>query len=276
MSSPSYVALTEPARLLLLLSILANDRTISNNAKSFIKELVLRRDERLTKLYHTFETSGDVQFIEDLHELIADESLKVYDELFEDTSLDIGKTLSKNERDAKNLGEEKSLIYGEVEYQSFYRVLRKINPPSGKKFYDLGSGTGKAVFAARLTQDFGRCIGIEILQGLHQQARVIVDRYNSSFRQLLCLSQNQYASVYHGSFLEYDWTDGDVIFANSTCFDDNLMEAMSRKAEGCQPGTFFVTFTKGLTSKVYELLERKRYKMSWGPATGKSHAAVCC
>jgi hypothetical protein len=36
-----------------------------------------------------------------------------------------------------------SLIYGEVEYASFYRVLRKINPAPGLAFYDLGSGTGK-------------------------------------------------------------------------------------------------------------------------------------
>jgi len=36
-----------------------------------------------------------------------------------------------------------SLIYGEVEFDSFYRVLRKINPPPGLVFYDLGSGTGK-------------------------------------------------------------------------------------------------------------------------------------
>ena len=84
---------------------------------------------------------------------------------------------------------------------------------------------------------------------------------------MLCSSQNQHASVYEGSFLEYDWTDGDVIFANSTCFDDNLMMSMSKMAEGCKPGAIFVTFTKGLNSKAFELLERKRYKMSWGPAT---------
>lgn len=38
-----------------------------------------------------------------------------------------------------------SLIYGEVEFNSFYRVLRKINPEPGLIFYDLGSGTGKVL-----------------------------------------------------------------------------------------------------------------------------------
>jgi len=70
----------------------------------------------------------------------------LYNELFVDTSVEIGKALSKSEREKKNLNEEKSLIYGEVEFDSFYRVLRKINPAPGLTFYDLGSGTGKVIY----------------------------------------------------------------------------------------------------------------------------------
>ena len=43
---------------------------------------------------------------------------------------------------------------------------------------------------------------------------------------------------------------------------------MSKMAEGLKPGAIFVTFTKGLNSNAFEILERKRCKMSWGPATG--------
>lgn len=224
-----------PGKTLLLISLLAKDRAISNNGKAFLKELILRRDPRLGTLLSKFEAKdiSDTSFMEGIHQLIQEESLVLYNQLFADTSLEVGKTLSKSERDEKNLNNEKSLIYGEVEYQSFYRVLRKLNAPPGKVFYDLGSGTGKAVFAARITQDFGKCVGIEILQKLHSQARVIVDRYNTSFRQMLCSTQNQHASVYAGSFLDYDWSDGDVVFANSTCFDDDLMEDMGKVNKYC-------------------------------------------
>lgn len=134
-------------------------------------------------------------------------------------------------------------------------------------FYDLGSGTGKALFVARLTQDFVKCLGVEILHGLHCQAAKIVDRFNASTKQLLALGQPQYAQVFEGSFLDYDWSDGDVIFANSTCFSEELMQSLSDQAERLKPGAIVVTFTKGLTSRAFELLERKRYRMSWGPAT---------
>lgn len=50
--------------------------------------------------------------------------------------------------------------------------------------------------------------------------------------------------MYEGSFLDFDWSDGDVVFANSTCFDDELMMDMSKKAERLKAGAIIVTFTK--------------------------------
>lgn len=261
--------MTDPAKLLLLAALLSKDRIISSNAKSFLKELILRRDPRLLDLLRRFESkeTGDNAFMESIHDLIEDESSALFNELFAETSLEVGKTRSKEERDQKDLNEEKSLIYGEVDYSSFYKVLRKINPPPGGVFYDLGSGTGKAVFAARLTQDFARCCGVEILHGLHSEARSVLGRYNEGFRHYLCSGQSQQVDLYEGSLLEFDWSDGDLVFANSTCFDDGLMSDMAEKARELKPGAFFVTFTKGLDSPYFEVLERKRYRMSWGPAT---------
>jgi SAM-dependent methyltransferase len=271
--NPTGAALSEPAKNLLLVSLLASDKIISNNGKAFLKELILRRDSGISDLLEQFETkeAGDASFMEKLHNLIEAEALALYNELFYDTSLEVGKSLSKDERDENELNEDKCLIYGEVDFTSFYKVLRKINPPQGSTFYDLGSGTAKAIFIARLTQDFGRCLGIEILEGLHNQAVKIVDRYNSKYRSYLCTGLDLHASVHQGSFLEYDWSDGDVVFANSTCFDDTLMEDMSKRAENLRPGAIFITFTKGLTSSKFEVLERKRYRMSWGPATVYIH-----
>ena len=34
-------------------------------------------------------------------------------------------------------------------------------------FYDVGSGSGRGVFAAAFLHDFDKCVGIEILDGLH-------------------------------------------------------------------------------------------------------------
>lgn len=199
-----------------------------------------------------------------------------YEDLFSDTSIEVGKTLSKHERDRKHLQSQKSLIYGEVIFDSFYDILRTIAPKSGSVFYDLGSGTGKAVLIARLAFDFSKCIGIEILESLHEQALTIAAEYRREYQHLLyestvssngeTLTQNSVNFVCD-SLTNFNWTDGDVVFVNSTCFEDDLIKELSQIAEKLNPGAIVVTFTKGLISNKFELLERKRYKMSWGPAT---------
>lgn len=44
------------------------------------------------------------------------------------------------------------------------------------KLFDYKSDDFQAVFVARFTQDFGKCLGIEILQSLHEQGMKVVDR----------------------------------------------------------------------------------------------------
>ncbi|CAM9922769.1 unnamed protein product, partial [Ectocarpus sp. 13 AM-2016] len=63
------------------------------------------------------------------------------------------------------------------------------------------------------------------------------------------------------------WSDGDCVFANSTCFPEDLMDALARQAEELKPGSIVVTFTKGLDSTAFEVLSKRRFEMSWGPAT---------
>ena len=43
-----------------------------------------------------------------------------------------------------------------------------------------------------------------------------------------------------------DWSDGTVVFANSTCFDDSLMRRLASAATALKKGTIFITLTKRL------------------------------
>lgn len=75
-----------------------------------------------------------------------------------------------------------------MEFASFNAVLRKIctNLPPGGNFYDIGSGSGRAVMAARLTQDFNKCVGIELMENLSGLADMVkVSGRNESVDELL-------------------------------------------------------------------------------------------
>ena len=76
------------------------------------------------------------------------------------------------------------LTYGEVTSQSFQQMLLSaasfINSSTSfgsRVFYDLGSGTGRAVLTAALgPHGFGECFGIELLPALHESAQGLLRR----------------------------------------------------------------------------------------------------
>ncbi|CAM9495871.1 unnamed protein product [Pylaiella littoralis] len=138
----------------------------------------------------------------------------------------------------------------------------------GLKFYDLGSGSGKAVFAAVLAVDFRRCaVGIEVLGGVHRASTRVLKRYRRLVKPVLC--SPAVIKLQHGSFLdpECDWSDGDLVFANSTCFAEDTLVAIAERAELLRPGARVVTFTTALKTSWLRVLVKRRYQMSWGPAT---------
>lgn len=54
--------------------------------------------------------------------------------------------------------------------------------------------------------------------------------------------------VHLGDMLELDWSKADLILANSTCFDQALLNKISEKCKKCKIGTWMFTLTKKLPS----------------------------
>ena len=46
--------------------------------------------------------------------------------------------------------------------------------------------------------------------------------------------------LYRGDFMAhvFDWTDADLVFAHSTCFEEELVHRISKRAGDMQPGTW--------------------------------------
>jgi hypothetical protein len=91
---PDHDALTGPAKLMLLLSLLSKDRIITNNGKALLKELVLSNDPRLSELMTTFErkSHGDRDFLSSVHKLVDEEGRRLHNKLYHKYSLEVGKS----------------------------------------------------------------------------------------------------------------------------------------------------------------------------------------
>ncbi len=130
-----------------------------------------------------------------------------------------------------------------MDFDSFVQILwaSPVRPrASGGVFCDLGSGSGRAVFAAAMLHDFDKCLGIEVLASLHATATSVATvrvlqaalALVTTHAPLACaqcferdvrprLSGNQRfvdIQFVRSSFLTYDWSDADFVFANSTWY----------------------------------------------------------
>lgn len=202
---------------------------------------------------------------------------RVFKKLAKQYPAAVGKAVSKKEREDDDL-QEQSLVYGEIQFRTFALALEKIKhrygglQKPGGVFVDVGSGSGKAVFAALLMHEFSRVVGIEKLAGLHDLAGEL----HKIWRELRTeptlavspLTRKTEVELVCGDFLSESWADADVAFVNSTCFDKELLDKIAAKAHDMKPNSFLISLTRRIPNDDdWQVLEYERQFMSWGEAT---------
>lgn len=193
---------------------------------------------------------------------------EIFEKLYEKVD---GRALSLKGREESAL-QSKSFVYGEVVPDSFYELISDLNPEPGQVFYDLGSGTGKAVILAYLLFEFSHVKGIELLDQLYDASIKVNTRFQRDFFPKLAPQfGNRDMSLIKGDFLELDISDADIVFMNSTCYQDDLMEALEKKLECLHANTHIISLSKPLRSPAYHQYKHKLYEFSWGQATAFYH-----
>lgn len=215
--------------------------------------------------------------IEETPEMFSVQHLRLckhtFDKLVKDHSTAIGKAISKRQRESEKL-RGVHFAYAEIRFESFAILLKKcqskhggLEKPGGV-FYDLGSGLGKAVFAALMVFQFERCTGIEKLDALHDGAREIADKWDRTKDGYSFLTEGQRQTevdLLNDDFLNehVSWEDARMVYMNSTCYGEDIMLKIAGKCEKMQPLTWVITHTKRLPSVHFDVLEECRMMQSW-------------
>lgn len=176
-----------------------------------------------------------------------------------------GAAVSASERKRLHI-EEDAFIYGEIQFLSFFGVLEKVNPQTGEVFYDLGSGTGKAVLTAAMYYDFSKACGIEFLPGLHdlanmqlRKAQMLENSQDKDFSRRLSSVQ-----FIQDNFLHCDFSDGDIIFVNATCLSYPTWHAIIEKLKALKSGSRVIVLSKKIPLEEFTLIHQSLELMSWG------------
>jgi SAM-dependent methyltransferase len=243
-------------------ALLASGGTISANVHALLLDLIHHKEDSFFDLV-LHRSDDDFSYrIDHLDEIIEGKLEQVLQNLFSDCSYELARSASVKEREENDLLTD-SLVYGEMEFSSIKNILKFLKRDArGGKFYDIGSGSGRAVFTARVLQDFDCCVGIELLPNLHELAVSVTNGYNETWKRKLAFGKVEFHCE---DFLKYDWSDGDVVFAHSTCFEDDLLQSLFSKAKDLSPGSFLISCKScGIDYTAFDLITEMRQKTSWG------------
>lgn len=190
-----------------------------------------------------------------------------------------GTGISRGERARLNIQNEE-FTYGEVEPTSFISILDSVKPQVNEVFYDLGCGTGKAVYVAALCFEFSKICGIELLPGLYTVASNQIDH----LRRIVAVHGAKTSREYqekiariefiNDDILNCDISDADIIFINATCFYPQTWEAILQKFNELKVGARVITTTKKINDEHFHNLYQTQYLMSWGMNTVNAYIKV--
>lgn len=168
--------------------------------------------------------------------------------------------LSIQDRKQTQLDNNDEFIYGEILFSSFAELLSIVKPRANEKFYDLGCGSGKAIFTAALIYPELNCVGIEYIQSLHELCLKLREKYHA----LSPDSAHSPMEFIRANFLEYDFSDANIIFINATCLNQISWEILKTKFKQLQPRSRIIITSKTLESPEFRMIENGAYLMSWG------------
>jgi hypothetical protein len=152
-------------------------------------------------------------------------------------------------------------VYGEIEPKSLIALISLAQPDLNTVFYDLGSGTGKAVFACAMVFDIKKSCGIELFPPLQHAAHQQLEHLNS-------LSEYQQhtkkITFICDNFLNICLADATLIFVSATGLFGETWIKLNHNFEQLQSNPIIITTSKKLQSPQFKVVRTTKVQMSWG------------
>ena len=176
---------------------------------------------------------------------------------------------------------EHNLTYGEVEWPTLKLMLDYLQkeapvtssitssitaPTLSGRFYDLGSGRGRAVLYMSLTGLFESSVGIEVLPERVALAKQALLKLRGAIP-----SAGARVKLYEASFLHpsFKYKDAKLVFLSNMCFDKQTQDAIFHKLSAEMPKGSLVFCSRLPDSALpaFEAVGVERVPMTWTPTS---------
>ena len=173
-------------------------------------------------------------------------------------------------REARAHHDAMEYTYGEIEFIPFIALIAMTHPTPTTRFYDLGSGTGKAVLACAMVFDMQAYCGVELFPALHDAALIQRDR----LKQLPAYAQKTNLMHFiNDDFLNIELTEASLIFVNATALLGETWDTLNQHLRAqTRPGTVIITTSKPLiAATMFSITHTTQVMMSWGIVSAYVH-----
>lgn len=187
--------------------------------------------------------------------LSLDAHLAVYQQLFAPIN---GFSLSQAARKTQDALE---YVYGEIDFLPFIALLSLTKPNNNTIFYDLGSGTGKAVLACAMVFNVKESHGIECFPTLYDAA---MGQRNALSLLAPYAEMAKKIHFLNDDFFNANLSRATLIFINATGFFGQRWIDLSVKIEQSTQCEIIVTTSKALKSSAFSIIKITTVQMSWG------------
>lgn len=184
-----------------------------------------------------------------------------------------GYAVSHDARRDLGVEEKNDLLYGELPAESWKAIVERANPKKDGVFLDAGSGTGRVVMLSHLLFDFKKSIGVELLQGLHNKACDVQDRFYRNIKDQIAQHVNgREIEFFCKNIFDADFRDVDFVFMNHPFKDKEMFDLFEAKLlQELNPGSKIVTIIRALKDPAFKQLGSQKYNFSWGESTAYFH-----
>lgn len=151
------------------------------------------------------------------------------------------------------------LTYGEILPESVDILINHIDISKDDVFYDLGSGTGKVPLQFFLKTPIQKSYGIEAYLPRHNMAENVYNTMKQTYPQLF---NNKQLKSIHNNILYHFIDDATIIFTDSLCFSEELINQLSKKLNNV-PNLKYIFSLKKLYLTNFNLQKTIQLKCSW-------------
>ncbi len=213
-------------------------------------------------LFYYFHLKNKIQINRWQKLLNLDKKARVFDELYKNID---GFALSREARCNQDAPE---FVYGEIEFLPFIALLSLTKPNKETVFFDLGSGTGKAIIACALVYPIKKSVGIELFVQLNSCAYNLVNKlttihgYSATAAKIKCV---------RGDYYTADLKEATLIFVNSTALLGETWEKLCVLIDSLPHLQTVITTSKPLLSTTFNSISATKVEMSWGVISAYIH-----